>query len=522
MKHILMIAAENGAIPGGKVGGIGDVVRDVPRALTKRNCSVSVITPAYGVFTNLPDVKRIKSLKVPFAGVLQTIDIFQLPENSDETEVHHFVIDHALFSNCGIGEIYCDDPPDRPFATDASKFALFCSAVAEAIVDGVFGKPDVLHLHDWHAAILLVLRHYMPGYKSLQSIQCAYTIHNLALQGIRPFRGDKSSLEEWFPDLVYDPVTLGDPRWADCINPMASAIRLADTVHAVSPNYAQEVLQPSDSSQGQYGGEGLEIDLQQASRENRLFGILNGCEYPKKKTDVSEPDDWPQLIQQMQQAVLVWASQTKNLASHHFIAMNALNQLIDQRPTLLLTSVGRITDQKVALMRQQTTSGVPALHAALDTLSDYGMLLVVGSGDSDCEQFLSKTAARYRNFIFLRGYSDDLANAFFQQGDLFFMPSSFEPCGISQMLALREGQPCLVHEVGGLKDTIIDNKTGFIFSGSSLAEQADALVVALQRARTLHQKKPAQWQKMCKAASKARFEWTDSVDAYITHLYNIS
>jgi starch synthase len=522
MTHILMIAAENGAIPGGKVGGIGDVVRDVPRALTKRAHSVSVITPAYGAFVRLPGVIKIKSLKVPFAGIKLTVDIYQLPVEKGQPEIRHFVIDHALFSHCGIGKIYCDDPPDRPFANDASKFALFCGAVAEAIFAGVFGMPDVLHLHDWHAALLLVLRHYMPRYKLLQSIRCAYTIHNLALQGVRPFKGDKSSLEEWFPDLVYDPATLGDPRWADCLNPMASAIRLADSVHAVSPNYAQEILQPSHSSLGQYGGEGLEKDLQQADLENRLVGILNGCEYPKKKPGNSNPNDWPHLILQMQKAVLLWASKSVNLSSHHFIAMNGLNQLSHERPTLLLTSVGRITDQKVALMRQQTSSGIPALHAVLDALSDYGMLLVVGSGDQDCEQFLNETAAGYQNFTFLRGYSDDLANSFFQQGDLFFMPSSFEPCGISQMLALRAGQPCLVHGVGGLKDTIIDNKTGFVFEGKNLTGQADAMVEKLQEAIKLHRTSPAKWKKIGKAASKARFEWTNSIDAYLTQLYDIS
>lgn len=522
MTHILMIAAENGALPGGKVGGIGDVVRDIPLALAKRDCQVTVVTPGYGKFSQLPGAKRKKILRIDFSGGQQTVELYHLSKTANDKKINHYVVEHPIFSSCGVGKIYCDDPPGRPFSSDAGKFALFCNAVAEAIDVDAFGSLDVLHLHDWHAAFLLILRHYMPRYQSLKKIHCAYTIHNLALQGIRPFAADESSLEEWYPELTYDREQLADPQWSDCVNPMASAIRLADTVHAVSPSYAREILQPSDMSIGQYGGERLEQDLIKANKEKRLFGILNGCEYPEQDQSDSDTTDWPDLVKLMQETLLLWSSQSANLASAHFIAFNALQNISPKRPKMLFTSVGRITDQKVALLRQATSSGKPALHATLDTLGDYAMLLLIGSGDPGYEQFLCETAARYPNFIFLRGYSEALGDALYQQGDLFFMPSSFEPCGISQMLALRAGQPCLVHRVGGLKDTIIDNKTGYVFSGDNLTEQADAMIVAVQRALKQHQTKSPKWKNMCTAAAAARFEWADSIDAYLKQLYKIS
>ncbi len=520
MTHILMIAAENGALPNGKVGGIGDVVHDAPLALAKRNCTVSVITPAYDSLHKLPGAKPKQILKVPFSGEQLTLQLYHLSEAGNNANIHHYVVEHPLFSPCGAGQIYCDDPPGRPFASDAGKFALFCAAVAEAVKQTAFGDVDILHCHDWHTAFLLILRNYLPRYQCLKSMHCAYSIHNLALQGIRPFKGDESSLEKWYPDMQYDPTQLGDPRWGDCMNPMASAIRLADTVHVVSPSYADEILQPNDSSAGRHGGEGLESDLKQTKQEKRLFGILNGCEYPDDAVRVST--DWPHLLQQMQNTLLLWASRSATLASAHFIAFNAINTLSPERPKMLFTSVGRITGQKVALLRQPTSSGLPALHATLDALGDYAMLLMIGSGDHDYEQFLTETATRYRNFIFMRGYSDEIANAFYQNGDLFFMPSSFEPCGISQMLAMRAGQPCLVHQVGGLRDTVIDGKTGYSFSGSHQTEQADALVVTVQRALKQHPKKSAKWKYMCKAAAAARFDWADSADAYLKQLYKIS
>ena len=172
-------------------------------------------------------------------------------------------------------------------------------------------------------------------------------------------------------------------------------------------------------------------------------------------------------------------------------------------------------------MRHRTSRGLPALHAALQTLGDDGLLLMLGSGDPEYEQFLAETSVRYNNLVFLRGYSDTLADTFYRQGDLFFMPSSFEPCGISQMLALRAGQPCLVHGVGGLRDTIIDGNTGFAFSGNNPTEQADAMVSSLQRALKKLRKSPKQWQSMRAAAAATRFEWADSIDAYLTQLYKI-
>ena len=186
---------------------------------------------------------------------------------------------------------------------------------------------------------------------------------------------------------------------------------------------------------------------------------------------------------------------------------------------MLLTSIGRITPQKIGLMSEPTSRGKPALHGVLENLGEHGLLIMIGSGDSEVEIFLTGVAARFDNFIFLRGYSDDLAEALYNLGDLFFMPSSFEPCGISQMLALRAGQPCLVHHVGGLRDTVRDNETGFVFGGDSPTEQADNLVAAMQRALARFQDHPAKWKAMRKAAAAQRFEWGDSVDAYLKYLY---
>jgi len=517
--QILMLAAENDALPGGKVGGIGDVIRDVPPVLARRGFQLIVLTPSYGAFAELPGAERLSALEVGFGGSSQHVELYKVPGKRELEGVEHWVLEHPLFAAGGQGKIYCDDPPQRPFATDASKFALFCMAAAELLTQRQAPLPTVIHLHDWHAALFLLLRRYHPAYRRLQNVRCVFTIHNLALQGIRPLTGDSSSLLSWYPGLHVEHAQVADPRWPDCLNAMAIGIRLADAVHTVSPSYANEILRPSAvEANAYYGGEGLEGDLLAAHEQQRLHGILNGCEYPDPPVSKQA---WPDLLDMMREQVLRWVGEKPDVSSAHLIAHARLGKLTRRSPGLLLTSVGRITDQKMRLLHVRLADGRRALDALLDTLGKRGLLVLLGSGDTDYEQFLTATAGCRPNLLFLRGYSDPLAQALYASGDLFLMPSSFEPCGISQMLAMRAGQPCLVHQVGGLKDTVQHGVNGFGFDGASLAQQAADMVDCLHAALTLQQEQAQQWQALREAARAARFDWDDSVDAYLQRLYGL-
>ncbi len=517
MKNVLMIAAENDALLSGKVGGIGDVVRDTPPALAKNKVNVHVITPSYGLFHLQLGAELEQTFYVNFQKTQQSISLYKVIPKNPEEGVTHWVLEHPLFAVGGKGAIYCNDPADRPFATDATKFALFCNAVCQAIIQQAFGKLDIIHCHDWHAAITLFLRRFDPHYEALKAIKTVYTIHNLALQGIRPFAGDVSSLNAWFPHLNYDPDDVRDPRWLDCINPMAIGIRFADQIHTVSPTYATEIQTPSAVwEKGYYGGEGLENDLKKAANDQRLHGILNGCTYPAK---VSPEITWQQFIKECRQQTLHWIGQKEHVKSTHYLAMERMRDWAQTQPEMLITSVGRITDQKVRLLQQITSHNKPALHQLLDTLESGQLLLILGSGNSADEAFFTEAMSRYDNLIFLQGYSESIANACYNIGDLFLMPSSFEPCGISQMLAMRAGQPCLVHAVGGLKDTVQDNINGFCFNGDSLTHQADQMIERLKDVLKLRKNKPKEWQKISVKTANTRFLWQESALNYIDKLY---
>lgn len=524
-----MVAAENDALPNAKVGGIGDVVRDIPLALQHEGCSVQVVLPDYGYFAALPGSQRVGEFAVQFGGKQEEVHLYRVKPKIAVSErahaqhppIQYWALGHSYFSPCGDGAVYCNDSSERPFATDASKYAFFCAAVAQVIVSGGFGHLDVVHLHDWHTSLILVLREFAPEFHILKPLPMVYTIHNLSLQGVRPFAGDESSFEAWFPQLVYDRSRICDPRAAHCINPMRAGIVLADKIHAVSPTYAQDIQRPSQAELGLYGGEGLEQDLITAAQQHKLVGILNGCEYPEgQKYKINHKNDLANIILE---SLIGWVSKKSTVASCHWVAQKRVSQWVQNKERgFLVTSVGRITSQKVRLLKERISphSTDTLLDALLKALGKQGEIFLLGSGTADYEQFFLEVSSRHRNFIFLQGYSDDLSHAMYNNGDLFLMPSSFEPCGISQMLAMRAGQPCLVHATGGLNDTVQDGVTGFSFTGEDIQSQARNCLAKFEEVLALHNNQPAVFQKIARAAQAQRFSWQAVAQEYIHKLYS--
>ena len=377
-------------------------------------------------------------------------------------------------------------------------------------------KPDVVHLHDWHTGLYCALRAFDPRYAELQAIRTVFTIHNLAMQGIRPLDGDESSLHAWFPGLDYDPATMVDPRFADCVNPMRAAILLADKVNTVSATYAQEILRPNDPVHGFEGGEGLENDLQGVANDGRLAGILNGCNYEKR--DRRRPG-WRRLLNTIESELQTWRDKGDSNGWIHELALERLSALSKRRPTNVLTSIGRLTPQKMGLFLTGDKAGQTSLENILDDFGNNGCLILLGSGDAMLEQQVAELAGKTKKLIFLCGYSETFAEMLYKAGDLFLMPSTFEPCGISQMLAMRAGQPCVVHAVGGLKDTVKDNVDGFTFDGDSAAIQAQNFAAVVRQALAMKADAPDRWLRIRDRASTARFTWESSARQYVKNIY---
>lgn len=515
-KTILMVSAENDALPGAKVGGVGDVMRDLPAALMREGADVESVIPSYGFLARLPNLLHIKTITIKFGRKSYQVDVLKLA--GEPGRCGCYIIHHPEFSKKG-ESVYYNDDDHRPFASDATKFAFFCRCVVEALLQGAIRRPQILHCHDWHTAFILMLLKYGTEYVALRNITTVFTIHNLAMQGIRPFSGDESSFNAWFPDLRYSIDKVIDPRYRDCINPMRAGILLADRVHTVSPSYAKEILHESHYELGIYGGDGLENDLCERTDKKQVFGILNGCEYPAGLNQAALPKH--EVAELMRSSIERWALRSQYLSTAHWFAEKGIAHWESGgEDTINITSVGRLVEQKVRVLHTPISDGRTALEAILDLLDGNGTMIMLGNGSAHLESYFAEMAARHHNLIFLNGYSDELSRELYRFGDLFLMPSSFEPCGISQMLAMRAGQPCLVNGVGGLRDTVTHMETGFVFSGRTAVEQAEALVQTFAQAVTLFRTDKAQWRRIKEAAAAKRFTWEDAADQYLDVLYS--
>ncbi|WP_035386902.1 glycogen synthase [Ferrimonas senticii] len=506
-----MIAAENGAIAGAKVGGMADVIRDLPPQLLQLDVVADVMMPAIGNMAQQAGAQWHSQLLVPFAGRIEPCELWLL--NEAQQPQCTYLISHSSFDR-----IYHSDD-DRPFATDASKFALFSAACCHLLAQQVLPAPDVIHLHDWHSCFVAMLLRLAPQYRQLSQCRLVLTIHNLALQGIRPLQHDSSSLACWYPNL-YQQLTaeqldsISDRHHRHCVNPLRAGINLVDRIHVVSPTYAEEIVRPSQPQLGFFGGEGLEADLQR--RQGQLVGILNGCDYQQP----SPPGDYQQLLNSAENAIAAWMGRQPQLRSVDQLALLRLAQWRRSKPHMLLTSVGRLTDQKVLLLRHRQADGRSTLAHLLEQLQRQPhdvRLLVLGSGDRHIADEFRQLAGEFANFLFIDGYNEPLSLQVFAQGDLFLMPSSFEPCGLSQLLAMRAGQVCLVHSVGGLKDTVVPQQHGYGFNGDDLDQQSQQLLATVELA--LRQFGSDTFSELQRQARQLRFDWQRQLPIYIDKLY---
>ena len=462
------------------MGGVGDVVRDLPVALSRLGWSATVATPSYGALHRVDGAEQLESIEVPWRGHLEPVDTWLVPGSN--TGVRNLVFDHPLFAADGEGLIYFGDEPERPFATDANKFALFCASAAEWVASRS-RKPDVVHLHDWHAAMYLLFARYDERLGAVARIPTVFTVHNLSYQGTRPLRGDESSLEAWFPDLRPDIDAIVDPEHGNCINPMAAAIRLADRVSTVSGTYADEICRPSDPSAGFIGGEGLEDLLTDARAEGRLIGILNGCEYDLPKT---RRPGWMRLLGMCEAQLHDWQRRSPANDAHQ-LARQRISQFPKRRPLHILTSIGRLVAQKAALLLLDAENGNSPLQRLSAELGRSTVIIVIGSGEPVFEKRMLAVAHACPNVLFLNGYSELLADPVYAAGDLFLMPSSFEPC-----------------------------------DGETSRAQADNFVTATREALAWRSEDPAGWKAMCERAMEQRFSWQLCAERTVRELYGFN
>jgi starch synthase len=464
---ILMVASE--ATPFAKTGGLADVLGALPVALAERGEQVAVVLPAYreNRYPN-PTREAYRNLWIPI-GPGYRVDIQQTEvRNAGGRSVTYFFVQcPALYDRDGIYGTAAGDFPDNHL-----RFAVLAMA-AVGVVRQLF-RPDILHLHDWQAALAPVyIREHFQGDPTLFGLKTLLTIHNLGYQGLFG--------PEVLPQIALD-ARLMNPEQLEFfgrVNFLKGGIAFSDAIGTVSKGYAHEIQTP------EYGF-GLDGFLR---RHGPIAGIVNGVDYNEWN-----PERDPQIARNYSPADL----SGKRACKQTLLAEYGLPQDNLDRP--LIGIISRFAAQK--------GFDILADAASRMMLQDLN-LVVLGSGDRLYESMFRALAQNYPQKVGLRvGYDTGLAHRIEAGADMFLMPSRYEPCGLNQIYSLKYGTVPVVRATGGLDDTI-EHSTGFKFRDYS----GDALLEAVRQALKAFQN-TEHWARRMRRGMEKDFSWSASAGEY--------
>ena len=460
---IAVVASE--AAPFVKTGGLGDVMQALPLALSKqKNTYVSLFLPYYSQikYSEKWPVEFLGAFDVPLAWRREYVGIFRLKTRRKKLQIY-FIDNEHYFNRGGI----------YGFADDGERYAYFSKAVLAAM-NYLELRPDVVSCHDWQAALipLLLKTEYHGCFPETKSV---FTIHNIEYQG-------KCNLQ-----FNYDVLGLGAGcdeilRFDDCTNFMKSAIVMADRVTTVSETYAQELRYP-------YYSHGLDGVLQ--SRGSDFSGITNGIDM-----QVIDPEHMELLAKNYTAKTLREGKTANKLALQQRVG------LPEDKDVAVLAMVTRLVGHK----------GIDLLcYIAERLLQRRVQLAVLGTGEEKYEWFLSGLQYRFPQQVAAHLVFDaDLADLAYAAADLYLMPSKAEPCGLSQLIAMRYGTVPVVNATGGLRDTVTpyDPTTGAGRGFTFQSYNADDFLASIDRALALYYDAPEQFAALAQQDMLVDSSWT--------------
>ena len=474
-KKMQIVFASAECAPFVKTGGLGDVAGSLPAALVRAGAEVIVMVPKYATIKD--EYKAQMEHFSDFYVSLGWRNEYCGLEKLEHDGVTYMFIDNERY--------FARDYP-YGFFDDGERFAFFSKAITESLQHLPAGfECDILHCNDWQTALAPVfLREFYQGLPLYDRVKTVFSIHNVAFQG-----QFSDTVMEDILGVAHIPAAASQLRCDACsINYMLGALRYADAITTVSPTYANEIQTPEF-------GEGLDGMLRE--RSYALQGILNGI-------DVAGFD--PATDKR------IAANYTVDDRSGKAVCKAKLQEELglevrDDRP--LMVMVTRLTRQK----------GMDLVMYALDRILAGGVqVTVLGTGDRDYEDGLRYFQDKYPGTMAARiEFDPALSQRMYAAADMFLMPSKFEPCGLSQIIAMRYGTLPIVRETGGLKDTVIPYNeftgegTGFSFSNFNGDEMGDAVFRA---ARLFWDNRDA-WNQLVTQAMSQDFSWTRSADKYL-------
>lgn len=474
-KKMQIVFASAECAPFVKTGGLGDVAGSLPAALVRAGAEVIVMVPKYATIKD-----EYKSQMEHFSDFY--VSLGWRNEYCGLEKLEHDGVTYMFIDN----ERYFARDYPYGFFDDGERFAFFSKAITESLQHLPAGfECDILHCNDWQTALAPVfLREFYQGLPLYDRVKTVFSIHNVAFQG-----QFSDTVMEDILGVAHIPAAASQLRCDACsINYMLGALRYADAITTVSPTYANEIQTPEF-------GEGLDGVLRE--RSYALQGILNGI-------DVAGFD--PATDKRIAANYTVEDRSGKAVCKAKLQEELGL-EVRDDRP--LMVMVTRLTRQK----------GLDLVMYALDRILAGGVqVAVLGTGDRDYEDGLRYFQDKYPGTMAARiEFDPALSQRMYAAADMFLMPSKFEPCGLSQIIAMRYGTLPIVRETGGLKDTVIPYNeftgegTGFSFSNFNGDEMGDAVFRA---ARLFWDNRDA-WNQLVTQAMSQDFSWTRSADKYL-------
>ena len=474
-KKMQIVFASAECAPFVKTGGLGDVAGSLPAALVRAGAEVIVMVPKYATIKD-----EYKAQMEHFADFY--VSLGWRNEYCGLEKLEHDGVTYMFIDN----ERYFARDYPYGFFDDGERFAFFSKAITESLQHLPEGfECDILHCNDWQTALAPVfLREFYQGLPLYDRVKTVFSIHNVAFQG-----QFSDTVMEDILGVAHIPAAATQLRCDACsINYMLGALRYADAITTVSPTYANEIQTPEF-------GEGLDGVLRE--RSYALQGILNGI-------DVAGFD--PATDKRIAANYTVEDRSGKAVCKAKLQEELGL-EVRDDRP--LMVMVTRLTRQK----------GMDLVMYALDRILSGGVqVAVLGTGDRDYEDGLRYFQDKYPGTMAARiEFDPALSQRMYAAADMFLMPSKFEPCGLSQIIAMRYGTLPIVRETGGLKDTVqpynefTGEGTGFSFSNFNGDEMGDAVFRA---ARLFWDNRDA-WNQLVTQAMSQDFSWTRSADKYL-------
>jgi starch synthase len=478
--HVLFATSE--VAPFSKTGGLGDVAAGLPKALARRGHHVSIITPLYGHLD--PDqmalARRLTPLSVPRKAKTQQAVDATIWEGRFEEGVRVFFVDCEKYF--GRDGLYGYD--GDTFEDNADRFAFFSRAIVEFIRN--FSIPvDILHCNDWHTALApIYMKHYFK--KECADVGTILTVHNGAYQGSFP---ESAISDTGLPKTTF--LTEKRLKQDGNINFLKGGVVYSDFVTAVSPTYAEELCTED-------GGFGLDEVF--ADRGDDMLGILNGADY-----SVWSPDRDKYIPVRYDEAGLNGKRRNKAELQHEFG--------LPVRPILpLIGFVGRLAEQKGVDVL------VPAIRKLLKEAKgerEGFQMIFLGEGDKKLQNSIKRLTRDFPDRVAAHiGYDEARAHRIIAGSDILAVPSNYEPCGLTQLYAMKYGTIPVVHSVGGLADTVSDadedaDGTGFVYDDNNEKNLAATIRRAAQKCG--HHR---QWRPLMVNAMRKDFSWAKSAQKY--------